>query len=200
MRTFAYIDGFNLYNRALIKSPHLKWLDLRAFCEKLLGPHNVVVEIKYFTAKVSGRRDPGQPARQNAYLRAVGSIPGCSIHYGNFLPKKIWRPLVNPVPGLPKYVEVHTTEEKGSDVNLASHLIWDAARGAFDVAVVVSKDTDLVEPIRIVSAKLCKPVGVICPDGSCPAKLQQVASFVRHVSKSILSACQLPNTELSNAG
>jgi hypothetical protein len=81
-------------------------------------------------------------------------------------------------------VDVHTTEEKGSDVNLASHLIRDGFRGKYDVAVVVSKDTDLCEPMRIVNKELGLPVGLLCPDGDVPKGLRQVASFVRHISNS----------------
>ena len=59
--------------------------------------------------------------------------------------------------------EVHTMEEKGSDVNLAAHLLNDAWKGAFDVAAVISNDTDLVTPIQMVSVERQKPVFVICP-------------------------------------
>jgi len=200
LRTFAYIDGFNLYYRALSRKPQYKWLDLRQFSTFFLAPENELHEIKYYTARVSGKRDPGQPERQNAYLRALKTIDGLSIFYGSFLPKQITRPLVTPISGLPLYVEVLTTEEKGSDVNLASHLIWDAMKDVFDVAVVVSKDTDLVEPIRIVAKEIGKPVGVICPDGACPKGLREVATFVRHVDHGSLSACQLPRVVRSRIG
>jgi NYN domain len=199
LRTFIYVDGFNLYNRALIKT-QFKWLDLRSLCTRLLDPANQIEEIKYYTARVSGRRDPDQPTRQNAYLRALKTLPGLSIYYGRFLPKIINRPLVKPVPGLPKYVDVHSTEEKGSDVNLASHLIWDGARNAFGVAVVISKDTDLVEPIRIVRHEMGKPVGVLCPDGACPPHLAAVASFVRHINDTALAASQFPSTVRTHTG
>src|SRR5947208_542472 len=80
-------------------------------------------EIKYYTARVAGRRDPGQPGRQNAYLRALRTIDGLSVFFGNFLPKQIRRPLVSPIPGLLRYVDVPTTEEKGSDESI-SPLTW----------------------------------------------------------------------------
>jgi len=199
LRTFIYVDGFNLYNRALIKT-QFKWLDLRSLCTWLLDSANQIEEIKYYTARVSGRRDPDQPTRQNAYLRALKTLPGLSIYYGRFLPKISNRPLVRPIPDLPKYVDVHSTEEKGSDVNPASHLIWVGARNAFGVAVVISKDTDLVEPIRIVRHEMGKPVGVLCPDGACPPHLAAVASFVRHINDTVLAARQFPSTVRTHAG
>jgi hypothetical protein len=45
-------------------------------------------------------------------------------------------------------VKVLKTEEKGSDVNLASYLLIDAYRSDRDVAVIVSNDFDLLFPIE----------------------------------------------------
>jgi uncharacterized LabA/DUF88 family protein len=197
-RTFVYVDGFNLYYRALAQKPN-KWLSLYALATRML-PGNHIVEIKYYTARVSGNRDPNEPNRQAAYLRALKTTPGLSIYYGKFLPKIIKRPLVNPPLNGPRYVDVHTTEEKGSDVNLASHLIRDGFRGKYDVAVVVSKDTDLCEPMRIVNKELGLSVGLLCPDGDVPKGLRQVASFVRHISNSDLANSQFPDPVIGLAG
>jgi len=166
----------------------------------MLDPVNKIAIIRYYTARVSGRNDRLEPKRQNAYLRAIATLPEVSIHYGNFLPKIINRPLVNPISGAPLYVDVHSTEEKGSDVNLASHLLWDGWRGAYDVAVVVTADTDLVEPIRIVTQELGKTVGLICPAGAAPKKLKEVIKFVRHVTPARLAAAQFPNTVIAGNG
>ena len=54
-------------------------------------------------------------------------------------------------------------EEKGSDVNLASHLLVDGFRDRYDLAVVISNDSDLTEPVRFVREDLNKPVGVLNP-------------------------------------
>lgn len=89
--------------------------------------------------------------------------------------------------------EVHTMEEKGSDVSLAVHLLNDAWKNLFDVAVVVSNDTDLVTPIRMVTMERGKVVYVVCPGRwSVAPKLQNVASHVRHIRPSMLRAAQFP--------
>jgi hypothetical protein len=85
-------------------------------------------------------------------------------------------------------------------VNLASHLIRDGFLARYDVAVVVSKDTDLCEPIRIVVQELGLPVGLLCPDGDVPKGLRQAASFVRHISKSDLANSQFPDPVIGLAG
>jgi len=197
-RTFVYVDGFNLYYRALAQRPY-KWLNLHALASGILA-QNQIVEIKYYTARVSGARDPGDPGRQTPYFRALMTISGLSICYGRFLPKKIMRPLVIPPLIGSKYVLVHSTEEKGSDVNLAAHLIRDGFKGKFEAAAVISKDSDLVEPIRIVVRELGLPVGLICPDGAVPSQLKQVASFVRHIVKQDLAAAQFPNPVIGGNG
>jgi hypothetical protein len=54
-----------------------------------LLPRNTIAEIKYFTALVSARpNDPNQTVRQQVYLRALGTLPNVSIHYGHFLTRK----------------------------------------------------------------------------------------------------------------
>ena len=85
-------------------------------------------------------------------------------------------------------------EEKGSDVNLAVHLLNDAWKGLFDYAVVMSNDTDLVEPIRMVTVERGKPVMVVCPGRWAMApKLRNVASHVRHIHAAMLKAAQFPS-------
>ena len=193
LRTYVYVDGFNLYYRALRGTPY-KWLDLQALASGLLDPHNRIDKIRYFTAPVSGRLDPGQPIRQQRYLQALSSIPHLSVHFGSFLTTNKIRPLANPLPGGPSHVEILNSEEKGSDVNLASFLIHDACRDLFDVALVLSQDTDLLEPVRIVLAEHAKPVGLVVLDGKLPGRLAKSASFKRDVTPGRLKAAQFPDT------
>jgi hypothetical protein len=141
MRTIVYVDGFNLYYRMLQKRPDLKWLNIKVLSDKLLSPKNQIVQVKYYTARVSGRIDPTAPRRQQLYFEALATVPQVSVHMGTFLASKKFAGLVHPPefrPQLgaplpqpwPAVVKVHKTEEKGSDVNLASHLLLDAFKAA----------------------------------------------------------------------
>src|ERR1700732_1433341 len=133
-RTIVYIDGFNLYYRALKPLGH-KWMNIAALSEAVLPASNQITAINYYTPRVSGRVDPTAPARQHAYLRALGSLPHVAIHYGNFMIGQKWDGLVQPPqfrpvcalpPGATPHVAyVWKTEEKGSDVNLGVHLVRD---------------------------------------------------------------------------
>ena len=90
--------------------------------------------------------------------------------------------------------EFHTMEEKGSDVNLAAHLLNDAWQGLFESAVVISNDTDLVLPIRMVTEELQRPVLVACPGRRQVApQLRKTATRVRHIRSAMLRAAQFPD-------
>lgn len=104
-------------------------------------PRDNINRIKYFTALVNPRPvDPNQLTRQQTYLRALQTIPNLEIIYGHFLTHEIMMPLASPKSG---YVKVIKTEEKGSDVNLALHLLSDGYKNAYAVAIVVSNDSEL---------------------------------------------------------
>lgn len=61
-------------------------------------------------------------------------------------------------------VSVLNWEEKGSDVNVATHLLFDVLGGAVDAAVVLSNDSDLELPLRYMRDRT--PVGLINPSAN----------------------------------
>jgi len=246
MKTFVYIDGFNLYYA--IRNTGCKWLNIKKLAEAAMPAGTVIERVKYYTARVSGAADPGQPMRQQVYFKALATLPEVEVFFGNFLAKAQWRPLLNvpvadrhlngggdavkldektytigldpviagSVPeslrvgkygnnggkkkpsALPDAVKVQVfgMEEKGSDVNLAVHLVNDAWAKRFEAAVVISNDTDLVEPIRIVSKELGLPVCLLSPPtrfGCAPKPLAAVSSSVRHINRSHLNTALFPD-------
>ena len=147
--TNLYIDGFNLYYRALKDTP-FRWLDLRKLAETLF-PQDTIHKICYFTARLDSRPgNPNQPRRQLVYLRALSTLPALDVYYGVFRSGVKRRPLAQPVPGLPTHVLVKESEEKGSDVNLATRLLIDGFKGEYEQAVVVSNDADFAGAMRSV--------------------------------------------------
>lgn len=189
-KTNYYVDGFNLFHRRL-EHGHNRWLDLSALFRRML-PDNEIGRIRYFTSWVSGSDDPDKPARQGLYLRALATIPTLTPHFGEFHRNRVRRPLVTPMPGLPDCVEVWDTKEKGSDVNLACMLLLDAHNGEFDTAVVVSNDSDLLLPIKLVISDFGKPVGVLDPAKGTSRSLSAAASFYRHIHRGDLVRSQFP--------
>ncbi|MBI4553464.1 MAG: NYN domain-containing protein [Candidatus Latescibacteria bacterium] len=199
MRTSVYIDGFNLYYGALRGTPY-QWLDLNKMCCTILPKHQIHT-IKYFTARVSARpNDPGQSARQQTYLRALRTLPNVEIIFGHFLTHEVYMPLAGCPPQNQQYVKVIRTEEKGSDVNLAAHLLNDGYKGEYEVAVVITNDSDLQAPIRIVRQELQLPVGILNPYRQASRELVRHASFVKTIRKGLLAASQFPPTLQDSTG
>jgi len=192
MGTNVYVDAFNLYYGSLKGTPY-RWLDLGALCARLL-PKDRINRIRYFTATVSARPDnPDAPQRQQVYLRALETIPGLSIHYGHYLTHVTRMPLVNPPPRGARTVEVVKTEEKGSDVNLATYLLLDAFQRDCKVAVVISNDSDLKLPIEIAQTELGIRVGVVNPHPPGRRSRALQPTFFKQLRTPTLGACQFPS-------
>ncbi len=193
-KTIVYIDGFNLYYGCLKHSPY-KWLDLRQLFTKLLDPSHEIIAIKYFTAHISGREgNHHSMIRQKIYLKALEAfIPEVKIYYGHYLTHSIQAKVVTPPP---EFMKVYKTEEKGSDVNLALHILNDAWLEAYDCAVLVSNDSDLAESLRMVKAQHQRKIGLIFPNTDAKRypshQLAQHADFIKRIRCGVLAKAQLP--------
>ena len=201
-RVRVYIDGFNLYYGAL-KKTQLKWLDLEAWCAVML-PQYQVDQILYCTARVTPRAsNPSVHVRQNAYLRALETLPKVRVLEGKF---NVTTARMVRVPLLTcdcctrsrtacaccssTMVNVRKTEEKGSDVNLAVELVRDGFLDKYDAALVVSNDSDIQPAVDIVRGELGKHVIVADPrNRKHPALLGDERRPVRAAS---LGRAQLP--------
>ena len=192
MRTRIYIDGFNLYFGCLKGTPH-KWLNPAALCDNLLV-RNRVEAIRYFTATVSARpNDPDQPSRQQTYFRALRTEPRISIHLGHFLTHEVTMPDAAAWnAGRCIGQRVIKTEEKGSDVNLATLLLMDAFDDLFDCAVIVSNDSDLKEPIAQVRQRFGKTIGILNPQRRVSGALAPLAHFIKAIRPGAIAAAQFP--------
>lgn len=199
VRTAVYIDGFNLYFRCLKGTPY-RWLDLRAFASRIAPKNATIINVRYFTARVMvlPGHDQKDPAHQEFYLRALGTLhPDVSIHYGEYRAHSKRLPL-HPRPAAPPYhANVLKSDEKGSDVNLAAHLLLDGFKRGYDQALVISNDSDLATPIQMVRDDLKLRIGVIFPSlnkkQNPTAKLRNAASYWNRVRESALKQSQFLN-------
>lgn len=112
-------------------------------------------------------------------------------------PIKIKDAAVGDVPDALFMASVARREEKGSDVNVAAHLLLDVLQGAVDAAVLISNDSDLALPIREVRERV--PVGTVNPTRSFLAgDLRGAHSdgvgghWWYQLDASDLTSCQLP--------
>lgn len=188
LKANIYVDGFNLYYGSLKNTPY-RWLNIAKLCRIML-PRDHINQIKYFTALVNPRpTDPNQLTRQQTYLRALQTIPNLEIIYGHFLTHEIMMPLAPPKSG---YVKVIKTEEKGSDVNLALHVLSDGYKNAYDVAIIISNDSDLLLPIQFIKQELGKKIGILNPQKHPSKVLIANADFVKNIRKGVLSKSLFP--------
>lgn len=139
-RVVVYVDGFNLYFGMLDAGfDYCKWLNLKLLVENLLQQNQSLIEIKYFTSRVSN--NPDKQKRQNTYIEALESV-GVNIYYGNYQSDKIeCKRCKNVWP---------TYNEKMTDVNIATQILIDAYQDKYDMAMLISGDSDLVPPMRAV--------------------------------------------------
>jgi uncharacterized LabA/DUF88 family protein len=137
-KIIAYVDGFNLYfGMREAGFDKCRWLNVKKLVEKLLKPHQELKGVKYFTSRVSN--NPDKQKRQSTYIDALEST-GVKITYGNYQDGSeeckrcgnIWR----------------TAKEKMTDVNIATAIIVDAFKNEYDMAMLISGDSDLTPPIR----------------------------------------------------
>jgi hypothetical protein len=159
----------------------------------ITAPKYNINQIKYFTARVQALlTDPDQPVRQEIYLRALRTIPNFTIIFGHFLTHEVSMQVAGQNPRTPTYIRVIKTEEKGSDVNLATHLLNDGHRGDYEVGIVISNDSDLVEPVRIVTQELNLQIGILNPHINRSRELSQYATFYKRIRPGVLAASQFP--------
>lgn len=168
-----------------------RWLDVRSLIAPLAGwPRAELSRVVYCTARVDAVDSPSASLDQSIYLDALllsGSVD--VITEGRYVSWAKAEPLVTKAPGtfrpsvylledetwdrrLPLrsmatgddrlvMATVRKREEKGSDVNVASHLLFDVLTGAVDAAIVVSNDSDLELPLRLARERV--PVGTVNP-------------------------------------
>lgn len=186
-RVAAYIDGFNLYFG--LKSAGFKrhfWLDLPALATSLLKPGQVLTATHYFTARIRDNgRNVADVRRQNTYLEALGES-GVHIQYGHYLEKQ--RACRSCQAAWTDY------EEKMTDVNIAIQLLSDAFDDAFDVALVISGDSDLTTPIRQVRKRFpSKRLIVAFPPNRHSSELKRHANGFLTIGEDKLRNSQFPD-------
>lgn len=168
-----------------------RWLNIRQLAESLLAQQSGWVDVQvervvFCTARISGASHPTGAHDQNVYLRALRAAGAVDvIELGRYVNRVATAPLAvkgpsgkpivstatwpimvqdakeQPVSDARFMVSVARREEKGSDVNVASHLLLDLLHRRTDAAMVISNDSDLAFPVA--QARDLVPVGVVNP-------------------------------------
>jgi uncharacterized LabA/DUF88 family protein len=184
-RVIAYIDGYNLYFGLREKGwKRFYWLNLQKLAGQFLKPNQKLLETKYFTTIVKYPDD--KRLRQQAFLEALQTLPNFSFFYGHFLADSIT---------CRQCGHTYTTRhEKMTDVNISVELMKDAFQDRFDIAFLVSADSDLVSPVHTVRRLFPKKKVIsIFPPGRFSLALRKVSTGVLHIGHVELSKSLFPD-------
>jgi uncharacterized LabA/DUF88 family protein len=161
-RAWLFVDGYNFYY-AIKNSPDLHlscaWCDFRKLATNHLIDRSFELErIKYFTAVVPHAQletSPGEGHRQRIWLEALKTIECLEIVRGYHRPDK-----------------VRFRKEKLTDVNIAVELLLGATQHpAYDKAILISGDADLIPAVAAVTSRIDEPkrVDIWLPPSVAPS-------------------------------
>lgn len=203
MRIVAYIDAFNFYYGLTKHSPY-RWCNLYKLCQLLL-PEGEIEKVKLFAAYSKEFTDnPGQSKRQNTYFQALRTIPQIELITSTYVISEKYLPLCDSPKEAPEKRKVRVPQEKGSDVNFATHLIVDASKNLYDMAAVFTNDSDLTEPLRAVRYDFGKKIYLFITSNRehrrASKNLMKAANYSKFVPEEILASSLLPEKIVTSRG
>lgn len=179
----VYIDGGNTYRKIkeLGLPEDLKRFDFSSFITHLVGERTLISK-RYYVGIVKNfdNSDKGEKMvkSQQRFLN--------SLQTENFIIK----------PGRIMYDGKDRIREKGVDVKLSVDLVIGAVDNLYDVAIVISSDTDLIPAIQYVRNAKNKIVEYIGFASSPSFGLIKESSVSRLFSKTDLTQFQIDKTKL----
>ncbi len=188
-RVAAYIDGFNLYFGIRKDGRRHLWLDLECLVRSLLKPHQQLVAVRYFTARL--RDDPAAEQHQETYLKALAAHSSLlDIRQGRFQRKSKTCYCCHSA-----WFEY---EEKETDVSLSVSLLEDGVNGLYDMALIVSADSDMTPAVHALK-RLAPGVRVVAamPPNRNSAGLAAACDAALPIGIAKVRQAQLPMTVMN---
>ena len=183
-KVIVYVDGFNFYFGLRSKNwRKFYWLDMVKFAEKLLRPHQELVEVNYFSAR---HKNPDKSKRQDAFFQANKLNPKFTLHLGKYLTKDIECRFCKNI--------IHSYEEKETDVRMATSMMADAYQQRCDLSVLISADSDLVPSIeRIKEFNPAHKIITYFPPNRTSFDLKKWSNGTKVlINKTLYEDCMLP--------
>ncbi len=139
-KVICYIDGYNLFH-ALENNPSAK-INLMTLSESLLNEGHELVEVYYFSAYATWK--PENMIKHRKYVEMLKET-GVKVIMSHFKNKKMQC----------KSCKIRWTahEEKETDVKISLQILKDAEDNKFDVAYLLSGDSDIVPAIADVKER-----------------------------------------------
>ena len=191
-RVIAYVDGYNLYHGLRAKGwKRYYWLNISTLAQQLLKPSQTLVLTKYFTTIVKQPQD--SRLRQAVFLEALQTLPAFDIFHGQFLEGTVTCRQCGHA-----YVTHH---EKMTDVNISVELMADAFLDQFDIALLISADSDLVGPLQSVRRLFnTKRIIAAFPPMRSSFALQKAANATLHIGHNELAKSLFPEAVIKPDG
>jgi uncharacterized LabA/DUF88 family protein len=163
----VYIDGLNLYFS--LKENNWKkyyWLDIEKLVTQFLRPGHELYQIKYFTSMVLTPLDKKQ--RQMSYLNALQTSEKTKIICGRFqYNKKRCLFCGKSIPDI---------REKKTDVNIATHMLFDGMQGNCEALYLITGDSDFSPAVEVIKQLPYKPyMYLICPPKPLGSKKYRIS-------------------------
>ena len=184
-RVIAYIDGFNLYFGLKDKGWHrFYWLNIQLLVQNLLKLNQELVMTKYFTARVIGV--PNKQKRQSTFIEALETLPDIKIFYGKYQ----LNPRECPNCGFKDKIP----NEKMTDVNIVVEMLSDAVNDKFDIALLLSADSDLTPAVRAIRDTFPqKRIVVAFPPKRESVELSNIAHACLHIGRANFARSLFPD-------
>jgi len=191
-RVITYIDGFNLYFGLKQKyGRKYIWLDIEQLSKSLLKNNQALSRVKYFTSRIGD--NPDKVHRQETYLDALSTLPLVNTYYGQYLINNHKCPTCGSIEHIPS--------EKMTDVNIATHMLVDAFTNLFDIAILISGDSDLSGPIiKIKRLFPDKKIVVAFPPERSSFMLKKVSSAYFSIGRVKFEQSQFPENLITPKG
>lgn len=184
-RVAVFVDGFNVYH-ALERNVNFrkyKWLDYAALARCYVRGQDELVKVYLFTTPATW--DPRKVARHRVYLH-LQRRRGVEVVLGKFKMRDRHCLRCNQ--------SYRSPEEKLTDVNIAVHLLQQAYLDAYDRAILVTGDTDLLPAIQAVQQTFpTQEVGVVIPIGNKSNDLIAQCGFRFRMEEAHLARSQFPD-------
>lgn len=193
LRAAFYVDGFNLYHAiADLGDQHLKWLDLWRMAE-FLAPRQTeaVVSVTFCTAYYPG--DATKRWRHEQYINAL-RLSGVSCVFGHYVREPASCRSCGSTWSRPS--------EKQTDINLALSLYHDAMTDRFDVAYLVTADSDQAATAQLLSKNLPQKrlITVAPPGRNFSANIAKFAAGRMQLTRHVIERSLFPAIVLDPAG
>jgi uncharacterized LabA/DUF88 family protein len=184
-RATFFIDGFNLFHALdADRSFHkYKWLNLHKLASCFLTSKETLQKVYYFTTYATW--DQKKVFKHQVYVKALEHV-GVEPIFGAFRSVdrscRVCRQ------------QYKTYEEKQTDVNIAIKILETAVKDEWDIAYIVSGDSDLIPSLKSVKRLFPnKQLCVIIPVRRNAEELKLAADFHMKMKEKHLGSSQFPD-------